>query len=212
VQSISTMFAFPVGGETEEGLAVLGRATTKSMLALACWPAILPLPSSIIMRCATGLGSSSRPGCFTASRLTCLTRSGFRKKLSNGRRAALGDDMEHVAALGLCPEPIDLEDDRACGEIFSFKMNPAAIIRPATGDETAHSDGTADHSKNQTGVVARSLQTEELQKRHSLSVLSPSLRPVTATIAIELKVEVQNVQISTLDLFRAVCGVSHVRP
>src|SRR5215510_4959377 len=113
--------------------------------------------------------------------------------------------MEHSAALGLCPDPVDLDDDRARHEILAFEMNPAAMFRPASRDEAADRDGSGDHCKNQAGVVARNLQTEQLQGRYSLSAM------LSALIASVLKFEVQNVQIPILDFSTARRSVNHAR-
>src|SRR5262245_12929131 len=70
--------------------------------------------------------------------------------------------MQHFATVGLGADRVDLDDDRAGDKILTFEMNPAAMLRPAAGDETARGNGTADHRKYQAGVVARDLQAEEL--------------------------------------------------
>ena len=58
------------------------------------------------------------------------------KSRLHGFGAALGNDMQDVAAVITLLDAIEFSDDGAANQIFTFELDAIAVLGPAPGEET----------------------------------------------------------------------------
>jgi hypothetical protein len=87
---------------------------------------------------------------------------GSQEETLQGCGASLGDDVQHVAAVGPGHNSVHLGDNRAGDKVLAGEVHPCAVLRPAAGNEAADGQGTADGGKNEPSMVTGDLEPEEL--------------------------------------------------
>ena len=128
-RDLVVMLLLRIGGEAKKGLIISGRATVHKIHVgpgVEAGDHILTLVHHHPM--GHGVGKPEQARMLDSLLLDVSDKIGIEEEALQGSRAALGNDIEHISAIGLSVDPVHLDDDRAGNKVLSFETNPAAML------------------------------------------------------------------------------------